>query len=118
MRIIIAFIVALLLAACAQPVTLTPAPVSRQVVAFGTLSTNACEAQTAGPYTVLAASRYRAAGMLRSGAMKADAAQRVQSLADQARSELDGACVKGQPDAARVARAKGLLGDIQSILER
>jgi len=114
----IGLLASVMLAACAgQPQQLAAAPRLVQAQAFATLATNACEQETAGPYTALAASRYRAAARLRAGAMGVDAARRVQTLADQARAELDAACVKGKPDAVRVGRAKALLGDIRSILE-
>jgi len=110
---------ALLLTACAgQQHKLEAVPKQISVQAFATLATNVCEQETAGPYTALAASRYRAASKLRSGSMSAQAAQLVQNLSDQARSELDAACVNGKPVAARVARAKVLMSDIRSILER
>lgn len=73
--------IATLLAACGTQQTLTAKPVERRVVAFATLATNACEAETAGPYTALAAARYSAAAKLRAGAITVDAARRVQALA-------------------------------------
>lgn len=108
--------IATLLAACGTQQTLTAKPVERRVVAFATLATNACEAETAGPYTALAAARYSAAAKLRAGAITVDAARRVQALGDAARTDLDSACVGGKPDAARLKRAKDNLAAVRGIL--
>lgn len=111
--------VAVLLSACAgTQQTLTAKPVERRVVAFATLATNACEAETAGPYTALAAARYSAAAKLRQGRITVDGARQAQAMADQVRVELDAACINGKPDAARVQRAKTTLAALRGMLER
>lgn len=110
--------IATLLAACGTQQTLTAKPVERKVVAFATLATNACEAETAGPYTALAAARYSAAAKLRQGRITVDTAREAQAMADRVRVELDAACINGKPDAARVKRATTTLAALRGMLER
>lgn len=122
-RILIAFALVTLLAACAsapQPLATAPARPSGVVVAFGTLaSVGTCEYRLAAEYTALALARYRAARALDEKRIDVAAAREVQALADQARAELDRACAPPEDEVRErtaAARAREIRARIDTII--
>jgi len=95
------------------PQALSSAPAALRGDATATLATNACEAAVAADYTAVIVARKQAAADLRAGRISVDRAQRMQQLADQARSALDAACPGGRPDNRQLDAARAAVQALQ-----
>jgi hypothetical protein len=118
MRALLIGLAALLLAACASPKQeLVAAPSSpRQVIAVGTLSTNACEAAVAPTYTRAITIVEIAEARLKAGKLSVTAAQQIADFGRAAKADLDAACPNKTLDAGRHARAQATVDRMRSLL--
>ena len=113
-RLILGALVVLLLAGCATQ-SLDTRPQTVQLVGVGTLATvGTFEYEAAPDFTRLAASRLRAASLLRNGRITAAQASEVQTVADQVRSLLDRAVAA--KDRALLAKAREGQAHINKLL--
>lgn len=122
MRAALSLLLAALVAACAAPtVPLASHPASATSVfeAIGTLSTNACEAQTAADYTAVIVARRTATQRLQRGTLSVEQAKAVQASADAARAALDAACHgrSHSPDPAALRAARAAQAQLTTLME-
>ena len=107
MRTLLIGLAALLLAACASPkqelVSAPSAP--RQVIAVGTLSTNACEAAVAPTYTRAITVAEVAESRLRAGKLSPSVAQQADEVIAEARRQADAIAAQASENAQRIAEA-------------
>ena len=120
MRAALSLLLAALVAACAAPaVPLASAPAASVFAAVGTLSTNACEAQTAADYTAVIGARRSATQRLQRGTLSVEQARAVQASADAARAALDAACHgrSHSPDPAALRAARAAQAQVTTLME-
>lgn len=101
----------------AQTLVSAPAPGIRANGAATLAKVGTCEVDVAADYTALIIYRRQAARLVTAGKMSVPVATTVQSLGDEARRQLDAACVaqKLNPDALTAARKA--LGGMRIHLE-
>jgi hypothetical protein len=116
--VLLATVFALLVGCSQSPISsaLAGSAAARAPIIVGTLSTSACEAQTAPVYTAAQVAVERATRALEDGRLDASLAETVLKLGRGAKADLDAACHAGTLDGVRLAAADGAVAQMQMIL--